>query len=80
MLLFVAWENDGLRVIDLSRPRLPREVAVWKGEGRAAGAAPFHAWQLVRHRNLILVSSLSEAAVHILRIDPGVAIAEEDAQ
>ena len=79
-LLFAAWENDGLRVIDISRPRLPREVAVWNGEGRGAGAVPFQAWQLVRHRDLILVGSLFEGAVHILRIEPGVRTADEDAQ
>ena len=78
-LLFVAWENDGLRVIDLSSPRLPREVAAWNGQGRAPGAPPLHAWEVVRHRNLILVGSLSEGGVHILRIEPGVATAEEDA-
>jgi hypothetical protein len=75
-LLFAAWENDGVRVIDMSRPRLPREVAVWNGEGRPAGAARLHAWQVVRHRNLLLVASLFEGAVHILQIEPATVIAE----
>lgn len=41
--------------------------------------ASLHAWQVVRHWNLILVGSLSAGGVHILRIEPGVATAEQDA-
>ena len=67
-LVFVSWEHDGLRVIDISRPRFPREVAVWNGEGRPPGAAPVHAWQVVRHGDLILLSSLFDG-VHILRVE-----------
>jgi hypothetical protein len=67
-LVFASWENDGLRVIDISRPRFPREIAVWNGEGRPPGASPVHAWQVVRHRNLILLNSLFDPnAVYILR-------------
>jgi hypothetical protein len=81
-LLLAAWENDGLRVIDISRPRFPKEVAVWNGEGRPAGAPRLHAWQVVTHGDLVLVSSLLEGAVHILRIErtARAARAEEDAQ
>jgi hypothetical protein len=77
-LLFAAWELDGLRVIDISRPRFPQEVALWNGEGRPPGAPPVQVWQLVRHRDLILLGSLFEGAVHILRVEPAALFAEAE--
>ena len=76
-LVFASWENDGLRVIDISRPRFPREVAAWHGEGRPAGAPPLRAWQIVRHRDLILMKSLGDG-VYILRVDPAAGLAEAE--
>jgi hypothetical protein len=68
-LAFIGWERDGLRIVDISRPAAPREIAVWNGEGRPSGAPPVHGWQVVRHRNLILFSSLFEGAVYILQTE-----------
>ena len=67
-LAFISWEQDGLRVVDFSDPADPREVAVWNGEGRPTGSSPIRAWQVVRHREFILLHSLSERKVYILRV------------
>jgi hypothetical protein len=70
-LAFVSWELEGLRVVDFSNPLAPREVAMWSGEGRPPGAPPVHAWQVLRHRRSILLTSLSERKVYILKVVPG---------
>jgi hypothetical protein len=66
--VLAGWESDGLRIIDISRPQAPVEIAAWMGEGTAPGTPPVRGWQVVRHRNLILLNSLF-AGVHILTAD-----------
>lgn len=49
---------DGLRVIDISRPAAPREIGSWTGQGASRGDPPLCAWEMVRHRGLVLLNGL----------------------
>src|SRR5262249_34052809 len=42
--LYASWYSDGVRVIDISKPSAPREVAAWTGAGRPADAGPVDVW------------------------------------
>jgi hypothetical protein len=64
--VYVGWEFDGLRIIDISRPSDPEQVGVWNGEGVPPGAPPVRAWQVLPHRDLVLLNSLGYG-VYILK-------------
>jgi hypothetical protein len=55
--IYAGWLADGLRVINLSNPSAPREIASWTGQGASPSDRPLMAWDLVRHRDLILLNS-----------------------
>ena len=67
-LVFASWYSDGLRVIDISQPALPREVAAWTGAGAPAGAPPVKLWGVAFHDDLILLSD-ENFGLYILRLD-----------
>ncbi|MGH2995293.1 MAG: PA domain-containing protein [Gaiellaceae bacterium] len=64
--LYASWYSDGVRVLNISRPRRPREVASWTGQGAPAGAPPVNIWSVVPHRGLLLVSDRN-FGLYILR-------------
>jgi hypothetical protein len=53
---YVSWYNDGVRILDISRPQAPREIGFWTGQGAPAGAPAVDIWSVVPHRNLLLAS------------------------
>jgi hypothetical protein len=55
-LLYVSWYSDGVRVLDIRKPSMPREIAFWTGQGAPAGAPPVNIWSVVPHRGLLLAS------------------------
>jgi hypothetical protein len=55
-VLYVSWYSDGIRVLDIRNPAMPREVAFWTGQGAPAGAPPVNIWSVVPHRGLLLAS------------------------
>jgi hypothetical protein len=64
--LYASWYSDGIRVLDIKRPRRPREVAFWTGQGAPAGAPPVDIWSVVPHRGLLLASDRN-FGLYILR-------------
>ena len=64
--IYAGWWADGLRVIDLSRPWSPREVASWTGQGAPPSDAPLLGWQVVRHNGLILLGAYKRG-IYILK-------------
>lgn len=64
--MYVSWYNDGIRVVDISRPSAPREQGAWVGEGRPAGAPPVDIWSVVPFRGLLLASDRNHG-LYILR-------------
>ena len=69
--LYASWYNDGVRVIDISDPRNPRETAFWVGEGAPEGAPPVNIWSVVPHGDL-LVASDRDFGLYILKhVPPG---------
>jgi hypothetical protein len=63
---FIGWDADGLRIVDISRPKAPKEIAFWNGEGAPLDAPPVRAWQVAITRDLVLLNSL-DYGVYILR-------------
>jgi hypothetical protein len=55
-IVYVSTWADGLRVVDLSQPSTPREIASWAGEGASPGDFPLCAWDILRHRDLVLLN------------------------
>jgi hypothetical protein len=55
-LLYVSWYSDGVRVLNVRNPSMPREIASWTGEGAPPGAPPVNIWSVVPHRGLLLAS------------------------
>ncbi len=55
-IVYVSTWADGLRVVDLSQPTAPHEIASWNGQGADPGDFPLCAWDIVRHRGLILLN------------------------
>jgi hypothetical protein len=66
---YISWYNDGVRVVDISNPRNPREIAAWVGEDRPAGAPEVDIWSVVPHRNLLLASDRNYG-LYVLRHRP----------
>jgi hypothetical protein len=65
-ILYVSWYNDGVRVLNIRRPSLPREIASWTGQGAPAGAPPVNIWSVVPHRGVLLASD-REFGLYVLR-------------
>jgi hypothetical protein len=55
-LLYASWYSDGVRVLNVRNPSMPREIASWTGEGAPPGAPPVNIWSVVPHRGLLLAS------------------------
>jgi hypothetical protein len=55
-IVYVSTWADGLRVVDLSQPSAPREIASWTGQGADPGDFPLCAWDILRHRDLVLLN------------------------
>jgi hypothetical protein len=53
---YLSWYNDGVRVLDISNPRVPREIGFWTGAGAPAAAPPVDIWSVVPHGDLLLAS------------------------
>ena len=67
---YVSWYADGVRAIDFTRPRAPREVGAWVGQGRPADAPPVDIWSVVPHRGLLLASDRNYG-LYVLTPDAG---------
>ena len=67
--VYASWYNDGVRVIDISEPSAPEEIASWVGEGAPSGAPPVDIWSVVPHRNLLLASDRN-FGLYILKFEP----------
>lgn len=67
--VYVAWRNDGVRVLDVSQPAGPREIGFWTGLGAPADAPPVDIAGVVRHGELILASDRN-FGLYVLRHTP----------
>lgn len=65
--VYTSWYNDSVRVIDISTPSAPREIASWTGAGTPAGAPAVNIWSVIPHQNLFLVSDRNYG-LYILRM------------
>jgi hypothetical protein len=65
--VYTSWYNDGVRVIDISTPSVPHEIAFWTGAGTPAGAPTVNIWSVVPHQNLLLVSDRNYG-LYLLRL------------
>lgn len=63
--LYLSWYSDGLRVVDISRPDRPREVASFVPPSGQDGTPPL-VWGVRVERNLIFLSDMS-TGLYILR-------------
>lgn len=54
--LVASWYSDGVRVVDISRPSRPREIAAWTGAGAPADAPPVSIWGVAISGNVVLAS------------------------
>ena len=54
--LFASWYSDGIRVIDITDPGRPRELAAWVGAGAPADAPPVAIWGVAVTGNIVLAS------------------------
>lgn len=55
-IVYASWYSDGVRVIDISKPKSPREIGSWTGAGAPAGAPAVNIWSVVPHNGLLLAS------------------------
>jgi len=65
--LYASWYNDGVRVVDLSKPQAPRELAAWRGEDRPAGAPAVDIWGVAVRGDLVLASDRAYG-LYVLRL------------
>lgn len=63
---FIGWDADGLRIVDVSRPKAPKEIGFWNGEDAPLDAPPVRAWQVAIRRNFVFLNSL-DYGVYILK-------------
>ena len=56
--VYVSTWADGVRVFDLSQPSAPREIASWRQEGGSPGDYPLCAWDILLHRDLVLLNGV----------------------
>jgi hypothetical protein len=54
--VYASWYSDGVRIIDISRPKAPREIGFWTGAGAPADAPAVNIWSVVPHNGLLLAS------------------------
>ena len=54
--LVASWYSDGVRVIDISQPAQPREIASWTGAGAPADAPPVSIWGVAIRGDVVLAS------------------------
>jgi hypothetical protein len=54
--LMASWYSDGVRVVDISRPSQPREIAAWTGAGAPADAPPVSIWGVAISGKVVLTS------------------------
>ena len=67
--LYASWYSDGVRVLDISKPSAPREIASWTGAGAPAGAPPVNVWSVVPHGDLLLVGD-RDFGLYVLKQKP----------
>ncbi len=67
--LFASWYNDGIRVIDITDPSAPREIASWTGQDAPSAAPPVDIWSVVPHNGLLLASDRN-FGLYILKWTP----------
>jgi hypothetical protein len=58
--VYVSTWADGVRVVDLSQPSSPREIASWAGQGADPGDVPLCAWDILLHRDLVLLNGYQQ--------------------
>jgi hypothetical protein len=69
-VLYASWYSDGVRVVDISKPSAPRELASWTGAGRPAGAGPVDVWGVAVRGDLVLASDRG-FGLYVLRLARG---------
>ncbi len=67
--LYASWYSDGVRVLDISKPSAPKEIAFWTGAGAPAGAPAVDIWSVVPHGELLLLSDRN-FGLYILKQKP----------
>jgi len=65
--LYASWYSAGVRVLDISRPAAPSEIAAWTGEGRPAGAPAVDVWGVAVTGGLVFASDRG-FGLYVLRL------------
>lgn len=68
--LYASWYSDGVRVVDISNPSAPRELASWTGAGRPADAGPVDVWGVAVQGDLVLAGDRGYG-LYVLRLARG---------
>jgi hypothetical protein len=54
--VYASWYSDGVRALDISDPRTPREIAAWTGEDAPDDAPPVDIWSVVPSNGYLFAS------------------------
>jgi hypothetical protein len=55
-VMYASWYSDGIRVVDISKPAAPHELAAWTGAGKPADAPAVDVWGVAVRGDLVLAS------------------------
>jgi hypothetical protein len=67
--VYASWYSDGVRVIDISQPKSPREIGFWTGAGAPTDAPAVNIWSVVPHNGLLLASDRNYG-LYVLKATP----------
>jgi hypothetical protein len=67
--VYASWYSDGVRAIDISQPKSPREIGFWTGAGAPADAPKVNIWSVVPHNGLLLASDRNYG-LYVLKATP----------
>lgn len=67
-LLYASWYSDGIRVIDITRPSRPAEIAAWTGAGAPPGAPPVGIWGVAVTADGLVLASDRGFGLYVLKL------------
>lgn len=65
--VYSAWNNDGVRIVDIEHPERPREKAFWVGEGKPADAPRVSIQDVVRYDDRTLLAVDRTYGLYVLQ-------------
>ena len=65
--VYASWYADGVRVIDITNPAIPREIGFWRGAGAPDDAPAVDIWSVLPH-GALLVASDRNYGLYLLKL------------